>query len=107
MRDPGLHELAGGQELVVGREERARAVQDADAAGGELAELGDPVVDAVERGLHVEPAEGHVAGFQPLDGLFGREDERLHARPGPRSERDVGLRRALGDEREDHAAAGV
>ena len=91
----------------MGGEERARAVEHADSARRELAELGHAVVDAVQRRLDVQPTQRHVTRLQPLERLLGREDQRFNPRPGPRSERDVGLRRALGDEREDHAAAGV
>ena len=66
MRDPGLHELARGQKLVVGGQERARPVEDADTARRELAELGDAVVDAVQRRLDVEPAERDVTRLQAL-----------------------------------------
>ena len=55
-------EDSSGEQLVVGREERARAVEDRHTAGCENAERPEAVVDAVERRAHVEAPECRVGG---------------------------------------------
>ena len=48
MREPCAHEEPRGEQLVVGGEKGARPVEDPDAAGVELAEGPEPVVDPVQ-----------------------------------------------------------
>jgi len=57
MNDVAAPEEPGRQELVVGREQRRRVVQDMHAACGERPECPEAVVHAVERRKHVQPTE--------------------------------------------------
>ena len=62
----------GRQQLVVRGQQRAGAVEDADAARGERAERPEPVLDAVEPVDDVEPAERNGTRLQQRCRLLGR-----------------------------------
>ena len=62
------------QELVVRGEERAGAVERADALGRERPELPEAVVDTVEGRQDVEPAERRIAWRQLGERVGGRQD---------------------------------
>jgi hypothetical protein len=64
MGDAGTAEEASGEELVVGREERRRFVQDGDTPSGERAERPESVVDAVERRQDVQAPERGVTRLE-------------------------------------------
>ncbi len=102
MRKPGAKQEPGGQKLVVGGEQRAGPVERADAAGRERAERPEPVLDAVERREHVEPAERGVAVTELGDRLLGRVEAEAHSARRGGGERKVRFGRALGDDRELH-----
>jgi len=105
MRDIATPKHAGGQQLVVGREQRRGVIQDVDATGGECPERPEPVVHAVERRKHVQTTERSVPGAQNLERTAWSHRLPAEAVAGRIRERVVRRRRAAGDERKSHEAS--
>ena len=102
VRQAGAGEHLRRQQLVVGREERSRAVEHADAPRGERAERPETVLHPVEALGDVEPAEGGAAAFQERRRLLGRQDPGVDPVRRRGGERDVRGGATLGDDREQH-----
>ena len=102
MRQPFPPQDARRQQLVVDGEERARAVEDANASRGERAERPEAVFDAVQRVGDVEPADRSVGAVEQDRCAPGREDARVDPARRSRRQGDVGRGPAPGDEGEQH-----
>jgi hypothetical protein len=101
VRDGGVGERAAGGELVVRRDQRPRAVEDADARSLETCELPEAGLDSVEIGRDVQSPERDVASLELLQRLSRGED--AGAGP-PASKGDVGRCFSVGNERGEHVA---
>ena len=109
MEDPGARvrqtcplQHLGGQQLVVGREQGAGAVEHENSARGERAERPEAVLDAVEPLDDVEPAERHRSRLQRRRGLLRDEDACVDPARRRRGKSDVRGGTTLGDDREQH-----
>ena len=99
--DARAREQPGGEELVVGREERRGVVQDRDSAGRELSERLHADLDPVQGRAHVEPGECDVAGAQHRESA-----DRIEQQPvAGAGEGDVGRAPVPGDDGVTHGAS--
>ncbi len=106
MPDACAREQPARGELVVGREQPGRPIQDGDPSAPQLDELEQPRLDAVEREANVDPSDREVAGDEPLDGVSRPQRARSDAGRAPGG-RDLTVRLVplAPDEREGCAGA--
>ena len=84
------------------REQGRGAVQHRHAARLERSERPEPVVDAVERRQHVDPADRAIARAQRLERLGGGQERPVRAVAADPHEGLVGEGRSLGDDGDPH-----
>jgi len=104
MGDAGGREQLRGEELVVCRKERVRAVQQPDAARLQLGNVLESGLDAVERRDDVEAKQRDVLPPEELHRFPRPEHARVHSEPAPGvRELEVRPRRAP-EQGDDHAS---
>ena len=102
MRQARALQDLGRQQLVVRREQRARAVEHDDAARGQRAERPEAVFDAVERVDDVQPAQRNRPRLEQRRRLLRDEDARVDPVRRRRGKGRVRGSTPLGDDREQH-----
>ena len=103
MRQPLSLEETCRQQLVVDSEQGSGAIEHPDTPGGERPERPEPVLDTVQLGRDVEPADRGVARTEHGGRLLGGQHARVNPARSRGGKRSVGRGPAPGDEGEQHA----